>query len=165
MAARRLGLQKGFIEGGLALLWNKSLSVDLQSYSQNHIDVEVFCPVAKVRWRFTGFYGFPEQSRRYQSWDLLRSLNHHRDLPWIVGGDFNEILENSEKEGGNLKLPYHLEAFRVALDDCSLSDIGWVGDPFTWSNRRENPHTVRCRRDRVCANGRRASVGFTVFLL
>jgi hypothetical protein len=27
-----------------------------------------------------------------------------------------------------------MDAFRVALEDCELDDLGFVGDPFTWRN-------------------------------
>lgn len=42
--------------------------------------------------------------------------------------------------------------FRLALIDCSLSDLGFEGDKFTWTNNREARDTVRCILDRVCAN-------------
>ncbi|XP_012827280.1 PREDICTED: uncharacterized protein LOC105948608 [Erythranthe guttata] len=77
---------------------------------------------------------------------------HQNNLPWMVGGDFNEILDNAEKKGGPQKSPASIRAFRDTLVDCGLADIGFNGDPFTWSNNRNEPYTVRCRLDRVCAN-------------
>lgn len=55
---------------------------------------------------------------------------------------------------------YHMESLEAAkcsgpkaLADCGLSDLGYAGCRFTWSNNRVAPSTVRCRLDRVCANG------------
>ncbi|KAL0327085.1 UNVERIFIED_CONTAM: hypothetical protein Sangu_1786500 [Sesamum angustifolium] len=42
--------------------------------------------------------------------------------------------------------------FREALADCELVDLGFSGDPFTWSNRHPAPTTVWERLDRGCAN-------------
>lgn len=45
-----------------------------------------------------------------------------------------------------------MEAFRDGLVDCDLMDLGFSGTPFTWSNQRTEPHTIRCRLDRFCGN-------------
>ncbi|KAL0423851.1 UNVERIFIED_CONTAM: hypothetical protein Sradi_0919900 [Sesamum radiatum] len=66
--------------------------------------------------------------------------------------DFNEILDNSEKCGGPLRLNWQMRNFRRALSDCDLHDIGFMGDPFTWSNRQLAPHTMYECLDRACAN-------------
>jgi hypothetical protein len=54
-------------------------------------------------WRLTSFYGEPSSDRKHLSWDYLRSLHTAIDLPWIVMGDFNEILYSTEKEGGAMR--------------------------------------------------------------
>ena len=51
-----------------------------------------------VNWRFTGFYGYPAWNEKYLSWADLRQLHSHADYPWIVIGDFNEIIYSSEKK-------------------------------------------------------------------
>ena len=45
--------------GGLALLWKKELKVDMQTFSDNHIDAIVDQGVSGHHWRITGFYGNP----------------------------------------------------------------------------------------------------------
>ena len=45
-----------------------------------------------------------------------------------------------------------MTAFREALTDCSLIDIGFTGPAFTWSNKRENNELVRARLDKCVAN-------------
>ena len=66
--------------GGLVLLWKEMSWVKLISFSRNHIDVVVKIP--KMReWSLIGFYGFPERSRRKESWELLKSLSRRSDLP------------------------------------------------------------------------------------
>lgn len=67
--------------------------------SANHIDVAVKLQGQDHQWRCTGFYGFADHNLRHRSWDLLRLLAGQYNLPWIVGGDYNEILSNEEKQG------------------------------------------------------------------
>lgn len=87
--------------GGLILFWKNSIEVTLLSYTKGHTDCII--QYEDKRWRFTGFYGNPDKSLRIFSWELLkrRSLDKSvNDLPWLIGGDFNEILYNSDKVGG-----------------------------------------------------------------
>ena len=41
-------------------------------------------------WRFTGFFGELDTSRRIEAWDSFRNLNHYPNVPWLCAGDFNE---------------------------------------------------------------------------
>lgn len=86
--------------GGLGLLWDNELDFDLLSYSQNQVDGSIQNVVDKKRWRFTGFYGYPEESKNDISWNLLAMLKDQCPIPWLCGGDFNEILLASKKKGG-----------------------------------------------------------------
>lgn len=45
-----------------------------------------------------------------------------------------------------------MDAFRHALSNFALTDVGFRGNPFPWTNKRAAPNTVRCLMDRVCAN-------------
>lgn len=54
-------------------------------------------------------------------------------------GDFNEILDNSEKIGGvENHRPSLLQGFRDTISDCGFRDLGFTGPKFMWSNRRVN---------------------------
>ena len=64
--------------GGLALLWNSTFDVALQSFSVGHIDVHVTNKNDGVGWLFTGFYGNPELEHRRDSWQLLERIGRGR---------------------------------------------------------------------------------------
>ena len=89
---------------------------------------------------------------RYRSWDLLCSLHNGYSDPWLVLGDFNEIVALDEKMGREDRSLTQLAAFREALSDCCLNDLGFQGPEFTWSNRRTNDDLVRVRLDRGVSN-------------
>ncbi|KAK9905262.1 hypothetical protein M0R45_000373 [Rubus argutus] len=73
---------------------------DLKDFIRVHkpdfIDVMVNWENGK-ECRVTGFYGESIASHRYLPWDLLRELAGARNGPWLVCGDFNEILDCREK--------------------------------------------------------------------
>jgi hypothetical protein len=115
---------------GLALFWNVDNKLISEYVSSNCIDV-IFESCSGIVWRFTGFYGEPKWEDRHLSWDRLRGLNNRHGMPWIVIGDFNEIMYSDEKEGGNPRPQGYMQAFRDVLSDCELFDLGFNGDPFT----------------------------------
>ncbi|KAL0370779.1 UNVERIFIED_CONTAM: hypothetical protein Sangu_0396000 [Sesamum angustifolium] len=138
--------------GGLPLLWNKEIYVDLVSFSSSHIDARVRLPEESEPWRLTDFYGALNANNRGDSWTLLRRLSQESKLPWMCVGDFNAILSNLEKDGTLPTPQWQLRAFREALTDCDLHDVSFAGFPFTWDNNREYPHTVWKRLYRACVN-------------
>ncbi|KAK2661602.1 hypothetical protein Ddye_000176 [Dipteronia dyeriana] len=85
--------------GGVGMLWNEGVSIDLISYTQSQIDVKVISH-GSMEWRLTGFYSHPDESQRCHSWTLLKRLSELIELPWLCVGDLNEILCGSKKEGG-----------------------------------------------------------------
>ncbi|XP_073153714.1 uncharacterized protein [Henckelia pumila] len=123
--------------GGLCLLWREPLVVSIKSFSKGHID----CMVEHndKKWRFTGLYGNPDTSLRFHSWLLLQRLagiHELQGLPWLVGGDFNEIFFDSEKLGRNKRPTTQTKCFREALYNCNLQSLHCDGETFTWVNRR-----------------------------
>ncbi|KAF4372682.1 hypothetical protein F8388_000849, partial [Cannabis sativa] len=137
--------------GGLLLLWNDDWEVSVKSFSVGHIDALVKCPGLNV-WRFTGFYGNPKASSRINSWQLLCRLKGLFDLPWICGGDFNEVLSINEKKGGVDRSLSAISDFQQALDKCDLVDMGFEGQCFTWLNKRQGVAHVQERLDRYFCN-------------
>uniref|UniRef100_A0A803NW04 Reverse transcriptase domain-containing protein n=1 Tax=Cannabis sativa TaxID=3483 RepID=A0A803NW04_CANSA len=97
---------------------------------------------------FTAFYGSPEQSNRCHSWTTLKRLRDVAPLlPWLVIGDFNEILSNANKQGGALRNEVQMDDFRKVLDFCSFSELPVIGDPFTWFKSPHKADTIKERLD------------------
>ena len=84
--------------GGLAMLWDSSLSCSISGFSNNHIDLII--TESTGDWRLTGYYGFLERHKRRASWTLLRALAIRSSLPWVCIGDFNDLLSPSDKKEG-----------------------------------------------------------------
>ena len=135
--------------GGLALFWSKAIPVSISSYSQHHIDA--IMDYDGVAWRFTGFYRSPTVAGKSVAWDLLRVLRGHHRLPWICGGDFNELLQGEEKWGRVARPESQMKEFRKVVNECGFVDLGFVGSPFTWWNKQHGAARVLERLDRCLA--------------
>lgn len=49
--------------GGLAMFWDESIDLKLQSFSLNHMDFVVTLEMGS-KWRLIGFYGHPEEDMK-----------------------------------------------------------------------------------------------------
>lgn len=125
--------------------------VSLRSYLNNHIDVMIQDDKIDKSWHFMGFYGSSFANERSDSLDILRRLGDNYELPWIVCGDFNEILYSIWKRG-LLRDERRMKAFREVLDECWLTDIGFSGPWFTWERENLLETNIRERLDRGVAN-------------
>ena len=132
--------------GGLAMLWKEEVSLDIQTYSSNHIDAHIMTD-PNSPWRLTGFYGRPEELRKHESWTYLRHLHSRDSLPWVCIGDYNEILKSEEKQGRLSRSIRLMEDFRTVLLHYGLIDIGFQGNIFTWRNGRHGDAFVQERLD------------------
>ena len=99
-----------------------------------------------------GFYGLPERARRGDSWELLNMISNAFLLPWVVIGDFNDILSKDELSDLNDRENWMLRGFREAVDYCGLVDIRFIGPKFTWTGIRNGVVVIEERLDRGFAN-------------
>ena len=73
---RRLNLDNCFavsrtgMSGGLAMMWNSEITVNITSYSSHHIDAIIQNDSGK-RWRCTRIYGHPEAQQKRHTWTLM----------------------------------------------------------------------------------------------
>lgn len=72
-------------------------------------------------------------------------------MHWVVLGDFNEVICQSEKWGGDPINSHRTNHFNHTINICNLLDLGFNGPKFTWTNRRKiNP--IDKRLDRAFGN-------------
>ena len=136
--------------GGLALMWKGRDMVWVDSFSKYHIDAIVNGGLESA-WRLTGFYGEPDNNHQSEGWDMLRMLSSKQKLPWCCFGDFNELLEVSDKRDGVPRAHSQMQMFREVLDHCGFVDLGYSGPDFTWHGWRRG-ELIWERLDRGVAN-------------
>ncbi|XP_028780772.1 uncharacterized protein LOC114737043 [Neltuma alba] len=89
-------------------------------------------------WRvvFTRIYASPCETKRREMWENLTNLAEKITSPWLLTGDFNDILNEEEQKdrgGANMK---KCAWFRANLDRCKLLDLGSEGPKCTWRGLR-----------------------------
>ena len=136
--------------GGLALMWENNSDVWVDSFSSYHIDA-IIKGGTEDAWRLTGFYGEPETSFRNEGWNMLHMLGSKPKLSWCCFGDFNELLQVEDKQGGAPHAHYLMQAFRDVLDLCGLVDLGYSSPDYTWHGRCRG-ELIGERLDRGVAN-------------
>ncbi|XP_074378357.1 uncharacterized protein LOC141719892 [Apium graveolens] len=139
--------------GGLALLWKNVGDFNLSSLSKNHIDGVVSIE-GREDWRLTGFYGEPNRRLRWNTWNLLRLLNHQSSLPWCIIGDMNNITSQEDKKGGRRYPEWLIKGFCEVISECNLIDLDLLGNPFTWEKSRGTSSWVEIRLDRALVTQR-----------
>lgn len=93
-----------------------------------------------------------DTSLRCDSWRLLSSLGNEFDLPWLVIGDFNEIMCASEKKGGAKRSNTQMLRFKNTVDSYGLREINYIGPKYTWMYQRKDGFQIRERLDRALAS-------------
>ncbi|KAL2920670.1 hypothetical protein RDABS01_012161, partial [Bienertia sinuspersici] len=132
-------------------LWWKDVNVRVISFSTHHFMVEVLDDNNSDMWRAVGIYGWPEKANKYKTWELMKSLKFSSVSPIVFFGDFNEIINEREKEGGVPRSERCIDGFRELIDDCSLHDLVYQGSCFTWQRGVTMETLIRERLDRFLA--------------
>lgn len=112
-----------------------------------HISAHVITCVIQIlslgeQFICSAIYAYNTAAERMQLWEELRGTKaayDHLSLPWILLGDFNEILASSEH---SRTLDYRTDQtgirhFQELTTDCSMLDLPYTGARFTWWNKRE----------------------------
>lgn len=69
---------------------------------------------SNVSWLLTIVYANPRFAERHLLWENLASVANLHDLPWVITGDFNEVLSVEEKFLGRVVDLHRHSDFRIA---------------------------------------------------
>lgn len=99
--------------GGLALMWKEVVLIRVLQSDRRLIDTYI-CWQDK-EFFLTCIYGEPVQSERGELWERLIRIGSNRNQPWMMTGDFNELVDPSEKLGGPKRRDGTCKEFRNML--------------------------------------------------
>ncbi|XP_020591912.1 uncharacterized protein LOC110032583 [Phalaenopsis equestris] len=80
----------------------------------------------------TFVYASTSTSARYELWNKINCLVNVINDKWMVGGDFNMILNSTEKLGGRRAVPSLMNNFSKTMVDAGLVYLGLIGSKYTW---------------------------------
>lgn len=137
------------LAGGLSLSWKDDIKVEILYSSPNVIDTRI---EALGSFSFVSFiYGAPNPTDRPAFWSKLTELGAAREDAWLLTGDFNDLLDNSEKVGGPARWEGSFLSFRSFVSQMGLWDLQHSGNHLSWRGTRYN-HFIQSRLDRAMAN-------------
>ncbi|XP_010513742.1 PREDICTED: uncharacterized protein LOC104789794 [Camelina sativa] len=137
------------LSGGLALFWKPSYEVEVISADHRIIDVKA--KLGSLSFYVSCVYGDPVSSLRQGVWDSLVDIGVSRDAPWLVIGDLNEMVSNTEKLGGPARAESSFFPFRNMILDCRLREVSSIGNRLSWAGKRNNMW-IQCCLDRALGN-------------
>lgn len=126
-------------------MWDgKKVNVDFVDANVQSITVKITLP-GKPTWLFSAIYASPTPTVRSMLWNCLDNLILNHDLPWVLMGDFNELVSSSDKNCGSLNGRFG--GLCNWINRNAMLDLGFVGSCYTWTNNR-----IKERLDRSFCN-------------
>ena len=147
--------------GSIWLLWNEipTFFVEIITRSEHSIHALVKVHSPSISFLLTTVYAPPQFHKRKLFWECLQNLARHISLPWVLLGDFNDMISDDEKLGGLPVNRTRISAFRNYMDNCGLMDLGFHGPSFTWTNKSPCWQTIiKERLDRGLGNAEWATL-------
>ncbi|XP_057836251.2 uncharacterized protein LOC131046507 [Cryptomeria japonica] len=135
---------------GLGVLWRSfAVEVERKNGGSNWIQCKIRCKQRGFEFYLWNVYGPKHSKEKETLWEeLYESQVATKNEKIIMGGDYNALLDLTEKKGGTNKITKDMLAFGDFIRRCNLSDCipleGW----FTWTNRRRGFSNIAERLDR-----------------
>lgn len=127
--AHHFTIPPNWMSGGLALFWKEEVQVDILESSANHIDTNVTFKSSSSYVTF--IYGAPQQENIMAFWGKKFTLGLGREDAWIISGDFNDILNNTEKIGSPPRWEGSFQIFTSFVSQNGLWDLKHSGNSLS----------------------------------
>ncbi|KAK7852788.1 factor of dna methylation 1 [Quercus suber] len=86
---------------GIWLLWRGDMvDMDVLTAMEQEILAIVKVLSSPSPWLLSSIYGSPRFEERQILWDNLCSVSLLHDLPWTIVGDYDDVIDGTEKLGG-----------------------------------------------------------------
>ncbi|XP_074291548.1 uncharacterized protein LOC141618348 [Silene latifolia] len=132
------------IGGRIWLLWNPgSFIVDILDVSPQSIHSRITMRGNQQVFFFTLVYGYNKAAERVNLWNSLKGYCSAVQGSWLVGGDFNNVLQPNERLGGAPVSLADIKPFQDCLHQCDLQDLKAIGSYYTWNNKQQGKPSAR----------------------
>ncbi|XP_059292741.1 uncharacterized protein LOC132046197 [Lycium ferocissimum] len=151
---RRLGmcLANANCNGKIWYFVADNIDVEVLMDSPQQITLKLFLQDLNQQLITTLVYAKCSASERLELWEDIYHLSNTLCCSWLIGGNFNVVLNDEEKIGGNPIQPQDIEDFAFCINSCDLEEVNFKGSPFTWWNGRADEACIFERLDRMLVN-------------
>lgn len=105
-----------------------------------------------AEWDIAAIYALPISRYCKELWCYLKNINEHLKIPWLILGNFNQILVDKDKLGGSGIWRRSGGSLWNLLEDCDFPDVNYSGPTHTWTNSRGGKENIIERLDRAICN-------------
>ncbi|KAL0354347.1 UNVERIFIED_CONTAM: hypothetical protein Sangu_1016000 [Sesamum angustifolium] len=136
------------------IAWNDELiDVDILNVDSQFVHCRVHVHELHETILITVVYGANDVSARRELWqgliDLAVTVGSE---PWLVGGDFNAVLDLSEVSGASGDIRVAMNEFNDCIIQTGLLSLPMQGERFTWHNCSLDGRSLWKRLDRLLVN-------------
>jgi len=116
--------------GGIWVLKSKGCDYDITVIDAYFHAVTICIKKSDCMWFCSAIYGSPQLVNREKLWSYLISIREDILSPWVMIGDFNEVIHPSEiKEG--IFTARQAEKLSNMMEQCNLIDLGATCSIYT----------------------------------
>lgn len=163
--ARQVQLQLGFIEfkvinplgkrGGIWLFWKTGIDLVLfNAGNPNYFHALFHFASVDREFLVSGVHAPSTSRERKKFWNSMQEDIPPSTSPWLLMGYLNEVTSSIEKKGGRPFNPNQCLDLHNYMDMAGLVDLGFQGNPHTWTNARDGAALIKERLDRALANAK-----------
>ncbi|XP_071739187.1 uncharacterized protein [Rutidosis leptorrhynchoides] len=117
--------------GGMLMIWDPPIFVVNEAIEKDH-----FLAIKGI-WKgktkesiIVNVYGPHKDSLRKKFWDDLEHLMNYKDAEWVIGGDFNEVRCEEERQN-SVFIERKANLFNDFIEKCHLIEVSLIGKRFT----------------------------------
>ncbi|XP_071926179.1 uncharacterized protein [Coffea arabica] len=152
---RQLRFDKGVVVAsmnkavGMTVMWSSEVKVLEVRTTAFIMEVHIMDTDNNEDWWFIGIYASTDDQIRREQWEVIERRKVLWGTRWMITGDFNDITSNEEKWGGRKREEETFKDFGNFIEQNGLIDIGFKGNPWTWSNHWSQEGEIKQRLDRA----------------
>lgn len=144
-------LAKGY-SGGILVAWSKTLGRVSPLAGFRHALHLIISHNSLGNWIVSIFYNALYLHSQCSLWLELSKMSS-LNIPWLIVGDFNDIVTNNEHKG--VRFSYYSRKtsyFLNLIDDNNLLDLYFIGPKYTWCNNQNGMAQLWARLDHCLVN-------------
>lgn len=141
------------LSGGMDLMWKSGFNFEIVQNTDKMVNTIISFNPSKPEFICTFLYGSTYYKEKMQQWNYIKEIGNRTDHPWVIISDLNITMASHEISSFSNPTTSSIPEITTIIDGVDLSDLGFIGCQYTWSNRQSPPNLIKARLDRALVNG------------
>ncbi|XP_050220840.1 uncharacterized protein LOC126671160 [Mercurialis annua] len=137
--------------GRVWIIYNKDM-VNIQAIKMHSQFIHCQLDCDGISFMCTFVYGSYVAHDRIDLWNQLNGISLNINLPWIILGDFNAVISNANRLGGNDIDVQAASEFQDWTINSNVNELPHSGNHYTWCNNQCGDNRIWRKLDWVFVN-------------